>query len=87
MTTEAYLQHGEAGSPMRTERVERRLEPLPFHKRGQTGTATGYGARIPSVWMVKVEGRWRRVYCYVYSNAGTLYIGKSLKAGTIVSLY
>ena len=36
---------------------------------------TGYGRRIPTQYMVKYAGRWRRVYSYQFSNAGTAYIG------------
>ena len=39
-------------------------------------TATGYGKRIPTQYMVKFNGKWRRVYCRIYSNNGTLYIGR-----------
>lgn len=39
-------------------------------------TATGYGARIPSAWLVQWAGRWRRVYVAQWGNAGTAYIGK-----------
>jgi len=38
-------------------------------------TASGYGRRIPTRTMVRFNGRWRRVYCCIYSNAGTCYIG------------
>jgi hypothetical protein len=38
--------------------------------------ASGYGRRIPTQYMVKYAGRWRRVYCYQFSNAGTAYIGQ-----------
>jgi len=57
-------------------RVEDR--PMPHHRRGQTWTATGYGAAIPSprVAIVRVRGveRARRVYVTIYSNAGTPWI-------------
>lgn len=37
---------------------------------------SGYGRRIPTHQMVKLPGqrRWRRVYCCIYSNAGTYYV-------------
>ena len=36
---------------------------------------TGYGAKIPTQWMVRtVDQKWRRVYCAIYSNIGTTYI-------------
>ena len=43
---------------------------------GKQYTASGYGAKIPTRYMVKVnkENRWRRVYCIIYSNCGSLYV-------------
>lgn len=70
----AYLQHGKAGGPYRTEAVEVKEAPMAHHKAGLSWTATGYGARIPTVYQVKWLGQWRRVYCRIYSNSGTLYI-------------
>jgi len=59
-----------------TQAVEARESSLWWHDRGLSFTATGYGSRIPTRYMVKFNGRWRRVYCRQYSNVGTLYIGK-----------
>lgn len=39
-------------------------------------SATGYGARIPTQYMVRFGARWRRVYVAQFSNAGTAYIGR-----------
>ena len=50
------------------------VRPLWWHLAGKTYTASGYGKRIPTRWVVRVENRWRRVYCCIYSNAGTCYI-------------
>lgn len=55
-------------------RVPARVEPLWWQERGLSYTATGYGGRIPTTYKVQVDGRWRRVYCAVWSNAGTCYI-------------
>ena len=82
----AYLQHGRPGEPMRTESVPVRHVPLEWQRAGLTWTATGYGARIATEHQIQVAGRWRRVYRYQYANAGTLFIGASLKAGTVVTL-
>ena len=49
--------------------------PLWWQEKGLLYTATGYGARIPTRHMVQLNGRWRRVYCCIFSNSGTLYIG------------
>ena len=59
-----------------TQKVEVIEKPLEWQKRGLTYTATGYGKRIPTKWMVRVNGKLRRVYVAVYSNNGTAYIGK-----------
>jgi len=56
--------------------LESKDAPMPHHKLGLFWTATGYGSRIPTTEMVKFNGKWRRVYCRVYSNIGTCYIGK-----------
>ena len=42
-------------------------------------TVSGYGAKIPTRYMVRVldvaqPGRWRRVYAAVYGNSASLYI-------------
>lgn len=56
--------------------VPTRYAPLWWHKRGLQYTASGYGRRIPTAYMVQIPGslRWRRVYCCRYSNAGTCYV-------------
>ena len=50
--------------------------PLWWQHAGLSYNATGYGKRIPTRDMVHYRGRWRRVYCCIYSNIGTCYIGK-----------
>jgi hypothetical protein len=45
-----------------------------WQKRNLMYTSTGYGKKIPTDKMVRFEGRDRRVYCCIYSNAGTCYI-------------
>ena len=39
-------------------------------------TATGYGNKIPTRHLVKIEGNnhYKRVFCRIYSNCGTLYV-------------
>ena len=77
MTEFAYLHFGGAGTvdhatgPMLTLLAPAKKIDLPRSGR----TATGYGSRIPSPWMVKLHGRWRRVYVAQWGNAGTAYIG------------
>ena len=59
-----------------TEEVHAERVPMAHHKLGLQWTATGYGKRIPSPWMVYWRGRWRRVYVCQFSNSGTAYIGE-----------
>lgn len=56
--------------------LEHKSNPLPHHKLGLSYTSSGYGRKIPTTMMVKLPGtkRWRRVYCCIYSNAGTCYV-------------
>lgn len=58
--------------------LESKDAPLWWHERGLSYTASGYGRKIPTRTMVKLPGspRWRRVYCCIYSNAGTCYVTK-----------
>lgn len=58
--------------------------PLYCHAHGLMQTATGYGKRIATATMINYRGKWRRVYCAIYSNIGTCYIGK-LEDGLFVS--
>lgn len=52
-----------------------------WQQKGLQFTASGYGKKIPTPYMIKVRGRWKRVYCCIYSNIGWEYIvcnGKKL---------
>ena len=53
-----------------------KVELLWHQKLGLQYTATGYGGKIPTRYKIKLFGnpRWYRVYCAIFSNAGTLYI-------------
>ena len=78
MRLSAYLQHGKAGGPYRTESVEIEERPMSHHANLRlTWTASGYGARIPTPYMVKWLGRWRRVYAACFSNVASHYIRTS----------
>jgi len=57
-------------------------KPLWYHTRGLMQTATGYGPKIVTEYMLRVSNRWHRVYCSIYSNSGTLYI---LKGGDAIT--
>lgn len=72
-------------TPESQSRVNHKTKPLYHHTNGLTYTSSGYGSRIPTVHMVQVRGKWRRVYAYCYSNNGTLYIGK-IADGQFVNL-
>lgn len=50
--------------------------PMKVHNLGLMQTSTGYGKKIATATMVNYKGKWRRVYCAIYSNIGTCYIGK-----------
>lgn len=54
--------------------TEKKLQFLWWQEKGLSFTASGYGRRIPTTHMVRHNGRWRRVYCYIVSNSGTCYI-------------
>lgn len=58
-----------------TFQVDAKENPLWWQERGLSYTASGYGKRIPTRYMVQLNGKWRRVYCCVYSNSGICYIG------------
>lgn len=74
MSTQFYVQLGKAGEPMVTVAVESKVNAMRHHRLGLSWTASGYGSKIPTAHMVRVEGKWRRVYCAVYSNSGTCYV-------------
>jgi hypothetical protein len=84
---QAWLQHkGGDNGPFLTESVPVREKPLPWQERGLMYTATGYGRKIPTRYMVQSGGKWRRVYCCIFSNIGTLYIGKLSPQGVTVQI-
>lgn len=60
-----------------TERVK--VKALPWQEMGLSYTASGYGKKIPTRYMVHLGGRWRRVYVTQYSNAGSAWVVESGK--------
>ncbi len=51
------------------------VRELAWQKLGLSYTASGYGKRIPTRYVVHcADGRTRRVYCRIFSNTGTLFI-------------
>lgn len=57
-------------------RVPAKQKMLWWQEKGLSYTASGYGRRIPTSWMIQIPGSptWRRVYCCIYSNRGTCYV-------------
>jgi hypothetical protein len=84
MNKQLFVQVGKAGEPMQTIAVESKEAPMRHHKLGLSFTASGYGSRIPTVHLVKFNGKWRRVYCAIYSNVGRCFIGRGVNALTVV---
>jgi hypothetical protein len=60
-------------------------KPLWFHKRNLIQTASGYGKNLKTEYMLKHNNRLKRVYCYCFSNSGTLFI-KSGKNEIIIDI-
>lgn len=58
-----------------------------WQKKNLMYTATGYGSRIPTEYMVKHNNRWKRVYCRIYSNSGVLFIESKGKPCATVDIY
>jgi hypothetical protein len=50
------------------------IKELWWQKKGLSYTASGYGKRIPTRYMVEHNGRWYRVYCCIFGATGTLFI-------------
>lgn len=46
-------------------------EPPPSRSR------SGYGSKLPTAYMLRIEKRWHRVYAICWSNGSTLYIRKN----------
>ena len=83
--TKAIREDGNFDS-LQTIEVPCKVKELPWQTRGYSFTATGYGSRIPTRYMVEFNGKWRRVYCRIYSNSGTLYIGKKYNGSIVVNI-
>jgi len=47
---------------------------LPWQELGLMYTSSGYGKKIPTSKQLFILGRWRRVYCDVFSNNGVCYV-------------
>lgn len=82
----AFAQYGRAGECMETVQVPLKEDPLPWQQQGLTYTASGYGKRIPTIYKVWVGGCWRRVYNYIFSNSGVLFVGRNAETGTHITI-
>lgn len=63
---------------------KRRVKLLKWQELGLSFTASGYGRRIPTSRMIRLGGRWRRVCCCIFSNAGTCYVEQGQAKNWIV---
>jgi len=59
------------------------ISELDWQKRGFCETASGYGNKLTTRYMINFEKFNYRVYCRCFSNSGTCYI-KTKKFGEIV---
>ena len=48
--------------------------PLFMHDNGLQETASGYGRKLTTRYMIDFNGKNRRIYCCIFSNCGTCYI-------------
>lgn len=55
---------------------EKKQSMLPWQRAGLQQTASGYGKRLTSSYMLRIQGErvWRRIYVVCYSNAGSAYV-------------
>jgi hypothetical protein len=88
----AFLHYGgpftaDPKGPRLTIETEVKEDPTWWQKRGLSFTASGYGSKIPTRYKVKVQGRWCRVYCCIYSNSGTCYVVSKGKPLATVDIY
>ena len=59
------------GSRVTVDAIER---PLAWQLLGLQFSASGYGRKIPSRYMVRLNNKWRRVYHAIWGNIGTAYV-------------
>ena len=51
-----------------------KISPMYHHVHGLSFTASGYGKKLPTQYMVNLGNKWHRVYCVCFSNSGSIYI-------------
>ena len=59
---------------IRVTRSELIEQPLDWQRRGLQETRTGYGAKLRTRYVLRYNGRLRRLYCCCYGNSGILFI-------------
>jgi hypothetical protein len=47
---------------------------LRWQARGLMYTRSGYGKKIPTTKQLFILGRWRRMYCSIFSNSGVCFV-------------
>jgi hypothetical protein len=50
---------------------------LPWQQQGLQETATGYGSKLTTTKMLRINNKLYRIYCICYSNSGSCYIIKN----------
>lgn len=63
------------------------VKTLPWQDMGLNYTATGYGCKIPTRYMLKIGKISYRVYCRIFSNCGTTYIVSKGKQYVVRDFY
>jgi len=71
--------HGDNYKRIYTDKNELIDNPLWYHKRGLSQTASGYGSKLTTPYMIQLCGRTYRIYCTTYSNSGTCWITRKHK--------
>lgn len=56
------------------EELPAKIDELEWQSTGKSYTVSGYGIKIPTPYKVLHKNRWKRVYCRIFSNIGSLYI-------------
>lgn len=69
-----YLQFGTVGTPMQTVKVPHKIKELDCHRFNLLQTATGYGSKLATRYMIKYFNRWYRVYSKCFSNTSCEYV-------------
>lgn len=81
MFTETDAEPWAGGRGLWADGDELVVRQLPWQRRNLQQTASGYGAKLASCWMINFMGRLRRIYVACYSNSGTswfLYKGERI---------